>query len=53
MYVDNVLNESTNIEEEEDKQLSIDSESNNTDDESVLKFGEDDLEIPAFLRNGN
>ena len=51
--VDNVLNESTNIEEEEDKQLSIDSESNNTDDESVLKFGEDDLEIPAFLRNGN
>ena len=48
----NVLNDSSDVEEE-DKQLIINSESESTNDESILKFGEDDLEIPAFLRNSN
>ena len=48
----NVLNDSLDVEEE-DKQLTINSESESTNDESILKFGEDDLEIPAFLRNSN
>ena len=38
----------------EDKQLSIDSDSNQDNKESTnLIFGEDDLEVPAFLRNGS
>ena len=48
----NVLNDSLDVEEE-DKQLTINSESESANDESILKFGEDDLEIPAFLRNSN
>ena len=38
----------------EDEQLSIDSDSNQDNKESTnLIFGEDDLEVPAFLRNGS
>ena len=47
-----MLNDSLDVEEE-DKQLTINSESESANDESILKFGEDDLEIPAFLRNSN
>ena len=38
---------------EDNKQLKIDAEADSSDDENILKFGEDDLEIPAFLRNSN
>ena len=38
--------------EEESAQLSIDSDSQDSS-EATLTFGEDDLEVPTFLRNNN
>jgi len=48
-----ILNDNFESQKQEDKQLKIESESDNINDENILKFGEDDLEVPAFLRNSN